>query len=86
MSQKMSLVQEPVEEGGPGHGCGHNLLGVGALGAAFALKRSIEEESKVGTVYLLAALLKRLSRQRVTWFAMATLIMLMLSSTGTLPT
>lgn len=52
MSQKMSLVQEPVEKGWPGHGCGHNLLGVGALGAAFALKRSIEEEGKEGTVYL----------------------------------
>jgi aminobenzoyl-glutamate utilization protein B len=52
LSQKMSLVQEPVEEGGAGHGCGHNLLGVGALGAAFALKRSIEEERKEGTIYL----------------------------------
>jgi aminobenzoyl-glutamate utilization protein B len=52
MSQRMSIVQEPVEVGGPGHGCGHNLLGVGALGAAFALKRSLEEEIKKGTVYL----------------------------------
>jgi aminobenzoyl-glutamate utilization protein B len=52
MSQKISLFQEPVEEGEPGHGCGHNLLGAGALGAAFALKRSIAEEGKIGTVYL----------------------------------
>lgn len=52
LSQKVSLVREPLEEGKPGHGCGHNLLGVGALGAAFALKRSLEETKTPGTVYL----------------------------------
>ncbi len=52
LSQKVSLVREPLEEGRPGHGCGHNLLGVGALGAAFALKRSLEETKTPGTVYL----------------------------------
>jgi aminobenzoyl-glutamate utilization protein B len=52
LSQKVSLVREPLEEGKPGHGCGHNLLGVGALGAAFALKRSFEETKTPGTVCL----------------------------------
>ncbi len=52
LSQKVSLTQESLEEGKPGHGCGHNLLGVGALGAAFALKRSLQEKGAPGSVYL----------------------------------
>lgn len=36
-----------------GHGCGHNLLGVGALGAAFAVKRWLETSGKPGTVVFL---------------------------------
>jgi aminobenzoyl-glutamate utilization protein B len=52
LSQKISLHQEPVAEGKPGHGCGHNLLGVAALGAAFALKRSLAETKTPGSVYL----------------------------------
>lgn len=51
LSQKVNLKQEPYEAGKPGHGCGHNLLGVGALGAAFALKRSLEESGEKGSVY-----------------------------------
>ena len=51
LSQKISLEQEPLKEGKPGHGCGHNLLGVGALGAAIALKRSLEESGSSGSVY-----------------------------------
>ena len=51
MSQKsMSTFQEPVEEGCPGHGCGHNLLGAGALAAAVALKDHLEAEVLPGTV------------------------------------
>ena len=33
-----------------GHGCGHHLLGVGALGAAFALKNYFEKNNIPGTV------------------------------------
>lgn len=33
----------PPDSSAPGHGCGHNLLGVGSLGAAVALKRAIEK-------------------------------------------
>ncbi len=51
MSQKaLSLEKEPLEEGCPGHGCGHNLLGAGALAAAVALKDHMEEEKIPGTV------------------------------------
>jgi aminobenzoyl-glutamate utilization protein B len=50
VSQKAVPYRDPVCEGGPGHGCGHNLLGVGALGAAVALKREIEAGNAQGTV------------------------------------
>ncbi|MHB9058080.1 MAG: amidohydrolase [Bacillota bacterium] len=50
VSQKVSPVQEPVVEGGAGHGCGHNLLGVGALGAAISLARELEARKLPGTV------------------------------------
>jgi aminobenzoyl-glutamate utilization protein B len=36
--------------GSAGHGCGHNLLGTGSLGAAIAAKRYLEETGKPGTV------------------------------------
>ena len=40
----------PLQPGGNGHGCGHNLLGVGALAAACAVKRYLEETGSEGTV------------------------------------
>lgn len=50
LSQKVSLVQEPVEAGAPGHGCGHNNLGTGCVGAAVALKEIMEAEGLKGTI------------------------------------
>lgn len=48
------LGQEPVAEyepsGGPGHGCGHNLLGTACAGAACALKEQMENSGTAGTV------------------------------------
>jgi aminobenzoyl-glutamate utilization protein B len=41
--------ESPVPEAS-GHGCGHNLLGAGALAAAVAVKRLIEETGLAGTV------------------------------------
>ena len=40
----------PLVEGAPGHGCGHNMLGAGALGAAFAVKDYLEKSGHSGTV------------------------------------
>ena len=40
----------PVSVNGNGHGCGHNLLGVGALSAAIAVKEYLEENQLTGTV------------------------------------
>ena len=49
-----SLQQDDVPyqqgNGGPGHGCGHNLLGAGCYAAAVALKDYLIEEKKDGTV------------------------------------
>jgi len=46
---------EPRQTPGPtgvevGHGCGHNLLGAGCTGAAFALKRMMEQDRTPGTI------------------------------------
>ena len=51
LSQKAGCpVQEAVEPGGAGHGCGHNLLGAGCYAAAVALKDYLVKASKDGTV------------------------------------
>jgi aminobenzoyl-glutamate utilization protein B len=50
LSQKSQSGQDPVVHDGPGHGCGHNLLGTAALAAATALKAWLEETGQSGTV------------------------------------
>jgi aminobenzoyl-glutamate utilization protein B len=50
LSQKSVPYRDPVEAGGAGHGCGHNLFGVGSLGAAVAVKEAIESGDLSGTV------------------------------------
>ncbi len=42
--------KEWYHEGCPGHGCGHNLLGVGSIAAAIAVKQYLEETGSSGTV------------------------------------
>lgn len=50
LSQKAESTKSPLTEGAPGHGCGHNLFGVGSLGAALAIKEQIEQGKIKGTV------------------------------------
>ncbi len=51
LSQKAGVaVKEPLPGDGCGHGCGHNLLGVGSLAAAAAVKTYLEQTGKPGTV------------------------------------
>lgn len=46
-----ACVTEKQPDGKPcGHGCGHHLLGTGALGAAIAVKRYLEETGASGSV------------------------------------
>lgn len=42
LSQQAACPQQaPLAQGAPGHGCGHNLLGAGAFGAAVILKELV---------------------------------------------
>lgn len=50
LSQKATPEKEAAVKDGPGHGCGHNLLGVGSVGAAIAVKRAMAEQGLGGTV------------------------------------
>lgn len=50
LSQKAVPVKDPLEEGKPGHGCGHNLFGTASLGAAVAVKQLIEQGKLKGTI------------------------------------
>lgn len=51
LSQKAGLgVKDPVEEGGCGHGCGHNALGAGSMAAATAVKDYMQANNIPGTV------------------------------------
>lgn len=50
LSQKTVPHKEPMIEGEPGHGCGHNLFGVASLGAATSIKELIESGEFEGTI------------------------------------
>lgn len=51
LSQKAGAAEPvPVTPGGNGHGCGHNLLGVGSLAAACAVKAWLKKSGGPGTV------------------------------------
>ena len=50
LSQNKVPYKSPLNEGSPGHGCGHNLFGVASLGAAAAVKELIEQGKIKGTV------------------------------------
>lgn len=53
ISQKSQPTKEPLVEGAPGHGCGHNMFGTASLGAAIAIKEQIEAGKLQGTVKFL---------------------------------
>ena len=50
LSQKTEPTKNPVVDGNPGHGCGHNMFGAASLGAAVAIKEQIENGNLKGTV------------------------------------
>ena len=46
LSQQPGLAeQEAIIDGGNGHGCGHNLLGIGSLAAAIAVKEYLKQNN-----------------------------------------
>lgn len=51
LSQEKGLSsKQPVVEGGNGHGCGHNLLGSGALAAVIGVRQYLLDQGLSGTV------------------------------------
>ncbi|MFO7795758.1 MAG: M20 family metallopeptidase [Promethearchaeati archaeon] len=50
LSQAAEQIRKPIQEGTPGHGCGHNLLGTGSLAAVTAVKKAIENGEVEGTI------------------------------------
>ncbi|MEW6529867.1 MAG: amidohydrolase [Thermodesulfobacteriota bacterium] len=53
LSQQLTENRQPLVKDAPGHGCGHNLLGVGGIMAAVAIKEWLEQFHVPGTVVLL---------------------------------
>jgi len=52
LSQDLVSSKKPVEEGEPGHGCGHNIFGTASTAAAVALKEVMEKRGLSGTIKL----------------------------------
>jgi aminobenzoyl-glutamate utilization protein B len=50
LSQKRQPTPMPEVKGGPGHGCGHNLLGTGCVASAAALARWLAATGRLGAV------------------------------------
>lgn len=51
LSQKGRVpYQDPLVEGAPGHGCGHNTMGPAAAAAAIAVKKVMDQHGLKGTI------------------------------------
>ncbi|TEU10267.1 amidohydrolase, partial [Candidatus Bathyarchaeota archaeon] len=50
LSQKAVPYKDPLRDGAPGHGCGHNIHGASGLAGAIALRYALEESELEGTV------------------------------------
>jgi aminobenzoyl-glutamate utilization protein B len=50
LSQKVQTTKEAIEDGAPGHGCGHNMLGTAGVASAVAIKEWLEATGRSGKV------------------------------------
>ena len=50
LSQKNQSTKEAIDDDGPGHGCGHNLLGTGAVASAVAIQKWLQSYGESGTI------------------------------------
>jgi aminobenzoyl-glutamate utilization protein B len=50
LSQDAVPERKPIAEGGPGHGCGHHLLGTASVAAAIAAKEWLADSKRPGTL------------------------------------
>ncbi|WP_436484163.1 amidohydrolase [Chitinophaga sp. ARDCPP14] len=52
LSQEAVPEKHPVKDGGPGHGCGHNLFGTASVAAAISVKNWLQSSGAKGTIRL----------------------------------
>lgn len=50
LSQELSSEKSPIVDGGPGHGCGHNLFGTACMASVMALKTALQASGSPGTI------------------------------------
>lgn len=50
LSQELAAEKTPIDAGGPGHGCGHNLYGTACMGSVAALKAAMQRTGVKGTI------------------------------------
>jgi len=50
LSQDTVPYRKPLDEGGSGHGCGHNVFGVGSAAGAVAISKWLQQTGHQGTV------------------------------------
>jgi aminobenzoyl-glutamate utilization protein B len=50
LSQDTVSTKKPIKEGGPGHGCGHNIFGVASAAGAVAVKEVMARRGIPGTI------------------------------------
>lgn len=50
LSQDCVPYRKPLDNGAPGHGCGHNLLGVAGLASVMAVKQAMDAGEVKGTI------------------------------------
>lgn len=50
LSQDTVAYRKPLEQGGDGHGCGHNVFGVGSAAGAVAVSKWLQQTGHEGTV------------------------------------
>lgn len=71
------FVQKEKLPGEAGHGCGHNLLGVGSLSAAFAVQEYLKK-GHGGTIIFLDVRRKKTDQEKDSWRGMECLMNWML--------
>ena len=50
LSQTVASEKTPIEAGGAGHGCGHNLFGTACMASVLALQAAMRQNGITGTV------------------------------------
>ena len=84
LSQQPGVAEHsPLEAGGNGHGCGHNLLGAAALLAATAVKTGLPKIILKRGFAIMAVRPKKAVRPKPIWRVMDCLMMLLRQFHGT---